>query len=183
MPIWLPIGRNALPDLFAELGYKVGAEIGVAKGAYSEILCKAGLKVYAVDAYTPYRGYRWHTTRKTFDALFEEARDRLAPYDHQIIRGFSTEAVKLFADNSLDFVYIDGNHEFQQVTNDIAEWSKKVRPGGIVSGHDFQRHSKGRYVCHVKDVVLAWTYSHRIRPWFVTKKRPSWFWVKGGGSA
>lgn len=95
------------------------------------------------------------------------------------------EVVKDFENESAGFVYIDSNHEFQHVTNDIAEWSKKVRRGGIVSGHDFRRlksTSPRAAVCHVKDVVGAWTYAHGIRPWFVAgemgKASPSWFWVR-----
>lgn len=89
------------------------------------------------------------------------------------------DAVQEFDNESLDFVYIDANHEFQAVTNDIAEWSKKVRVGGIVSGHDFTRY-KRKPVCHVKSVVSGWAYSHHIKPWFVAKgqRGPSWFWVK-----
>jgi hypothetical protein len=135
--------------------------------------------VYAIDAYTAYHGYNWHTSQKKFDALFEEARERLAPYDHQLVRCFSLDALKLFPDRSLDFVYIDSNHEFGAFFDDMRGWRKKVRIGGIVSGHDYQRHGKGRYVCEVKDAVLGYTYAKRIRPWFATSKRKSWLWVEG----
>lgn len=177
MPVWLPIGRNALAPLFVELGYKVGAEIGVARGRYAEVLCKAGLKVYAIDAYTAYEGYEWHTTQQHFDGLFEEARARLASYDHQLIRCFSLDALKLFRDNSLDFAYVDANHEFVHMTNDLDGWVKKVRPGGIICGHDFARYRPALEI-QVKDAVLGYTYAKHIRPWFVTRKRPSWLWEK-----
>ena len=42
-------GRDDLPQFFVEMGYKVGAEIGVQEGIYAEEICKAGLKLYAVD--------------------------------------------------------------------------------------------------------------------------------------
>ena len=91
------------------------------------------------------------------------------------------DALKFFEDDSLDFVFIDGNHEFQQATNDIAEWSKKVRKGGIVSGHDFIR-MKGliHEQIHTKDVVQGWAYAKHIKPWFifVGDRCPSWFWIK-----
>ena len=99
------------------------------------------------------------------------------------------DAVKTFEDGSLDFVFIDGNHAFEYVTEDIAEWSKKVRKGGIISGHDYFRSRSGVYI-HVKDVVQGWTYSHGIHPWFILEgkfetntglidnKWKSWMWVK-----
>lgn len=98
------------------------------------------------------------------------------------------DVVKEFANGELDYVYIDGNHDFQNVTNDIAEWSKKVRKGGIVSGHDYERH-KGPSLIHVVEVVNGYTAAYRINPWFVVSRhRPtdgiagdisrSWMWVK-----
>lgn len=182
MPVELPIGRNDLPGLFAELGYKVGAEIGVERGLYSEIICGAGLRLYAIDAWTAYKGYREHVSQGKLDGFYKETTERLRPYDCQVVRCFSMDALKLFRDESLDFVYVDGNHEFKHATDDIAEWSRKVRDGGIVAGHDFRRNKKEAYICHVKDVVQAWTYSHRIQPWFITRgdsRSVSWFWVKG----
>jgi len=49
----------------------------------------------------------------------------------------SLEAAGKFADASLDFVFIDASHEYQDVLNDIAAWWPKVKPGGILAGDDF----------------------------------------------
>lgn len=181
VPIPLNITRYDLPSLYAELGYGVGAEIGVEKGAYSEIICKAGFRLYAIDAWTTYPGYREHVSQQKLDRFYEETRERLLPYDCQLIRGFSMDVLKLFQDEQLDFVYIDAAHDFQSVTNDIAEWTKKVRVGGIISGHDYSRNKKKDYLCQVKDAVQGWSYANRITPWFITRgdrRSPSWFWVK-----
>ncbi len=181
MPVPLSIGRDALPALFKELGYKVGAEIGVERALYSEVILKAGLFLYAIDAWTAYKGYREHVTQSKLDGFFEQTVQKLAPYNCQIIRCFSMDALNLISDGSLDFVYIDAAHDFLHIANDIAEWTKKVRRGGIISGHDFNRNKKKDYTCHVKDVVQAWAYSHNITPWFITRgdrRSPSWFWVK-----
>jgi len=183
-PIEFPnMTRKHLSRLFRKLGFRIGAEIGVETGLFSECLCKCnpGAKLYSIDAWKAYRGYRDHVNQEKLDRFYEETKKRMASYNCEIIRAFSMDAVKGFENGSLDFVHIDGNHEFQQFTNDIAEWSKKVRKGGIVSGHDFKRF-KGNYICHVKDVVQAWTYAHGIKPWFVLreggKRNPSWFWVR-----
>ncbi len=175
----------ALPEIFAVLGFKVGAEIGVEQGVYSARLCEKipGLILYTVDPWKAYKDYREHVTQSKLDGFYESTKEKLAPYNCQIIRKFSMDAVEGFEDRSLDFVYIDGNHNFKNVANDIVEWEKKVKVGGIVSGHDFKRQKhKSKYICHVKDVVHAYTYAHGIRPWFVLKgdKSPSWFWVKNG---
>lgn len=183
-PIVFPnMTRKHLSRLFRKLGFKIGVEVGVEQGLYSECLskCNPGVKLYSIDAWIAYKGYRDHVSQEKLDGFFEKTKERLAPYNCEVLKAWSMEAVKQFEDRSLDFAYIDGNHEFQRVTNDIAEWSKKVRRGGIVSGHDFKRFT-GNYTCHVKDVVQAWAYAHGIKPWFVLgeggKRTPSWFWVK-----
>lgn len=73
------------------------------------------------------------------------------------------EAVKQFEDESLDFVYIDADHSFITSANDVYEWSKKVRKGGIVSGHDYIKMDH----IHVQTMLDAYTQAYKIRPWFV----------------
>lgn len=173
--------RNDLAKLFYELGYMKGAEIGVERALYSEVLCKANpdLLLWMVDPLEPYRGYREHVSKGKMDGFYAECIERMRNFDIRFIREYSLEAVKDFHNNDLDFVYIDANHDFQNTTNDIAEWSKKVRKGGIVAGHDYARNKKKDYKCHVKDVVQGWTYAYGIRPYYITSdKAPSWFWVK-----
>jgi predicted O-methyltransferase YrrM len=181
MPIHMNMGRNDLASLFYELGYTKGVEIGVERGLYSEVLCRSNpnLKLYGVDPLEVYRGYREHVSQDKMDGFYEEVVERMKPYDYELIRKYSLDAVGMFEDGELDFVYIDGNHDFVNTTNDIHAWSRKVKKGGIVSGHDYTRNKKKDYKCHVKDVVQAWTYAHGIHPWFITDgdKSPSWFWI------
>jgi len=198
-PLVIRVSRfKGFIDLFRELGFKVGAEIGVANGRYSKWLCNGipGLELNCVDPWLSYDEYVEHhdeAGQVILDQCFESAKERLKGYNCKFIRKSSMDAVKAFEDNSLDFVFIDANHSFQYVINDIAEWSKKVRPGGIVSGHDFWNSSESRYsltykptpeeemkLCQVKDAVYSWTATNRIKTWFRTKgdSCPSWFWVK-----
>ena len=48
----------------------------------------------------------------------------------------SLEGAKEFKDESLDFVYLDGDHQTDAVVADIDAWKPKVRKGGILAGHD-----------------------------------------------
>ncbi len=188
------MGRNDLAMLFAELKFRNGAEVGVEKGYYSEILCKSNpkLHLYSIDpwsasAYEPgVDGIP--NEQEVFERNYEEAKKRLAPYNCTIIRKPSLEAAKDFSENSLDFVYIDANHDFVNVTNDIDTWKRKVRPGGILAGHDYAYFSFRKFN-HVKRVVEAYTRSYRMIPYFVAgsmeykkgmtrDKYRSWFWVK-----
>lgn len=49
----------------------------------------------------------------------------------------SKEANSLFEDESLDFVYIDGNHQYESVKEDLKLWWPKVKEGGFIGGHDY----------------------------------------------
>lgn len=178
LPLSIPLTRNDLPTLFAELGYTEGAEIGVYKGEYSAILCKGvpGLKLHCIDAW---KGYASHT-QEDLDNALETAKQALAGYDVEFIRAFSMDAVHRFEDNSLDFVYIDGNHEWQHITQDLYHWARKVKPGGVVAGHDYFISDWSKSVVHVVPAVRGYTQAYKIRKWFVTsdKKMQSFFWVK-----
>jgi len=200
-PIKLKFSRfHELPKLFRKLGFKVGAEIGVSTGYYSKVLCVRvpGLKLYCIDpweAYDDYTEAHDEEGEKFLNANLEKAKERLAKYDANFIRKYSMDAVKDFEDNSLDFVFIDGNHSFEYVIDDIAAWSKKVRPGGIIAGHDYWTSSENKKwqiykeelgetdiikLCQVEDAVDGWTKANKIEPWFVLTgdRCPSWFWVK-----
>lgn len=179
----LDVGRDGLALLFAELGFTSGAEIGVLFGRYSKILCEANpkLKLYCIDPWLAYEEYRNLGTQKINDELYEKTKASLAPFNCDVIRKKSLDVVKDFPDNSLDFVYLDGNHEFASEANDIYEWSKKVRLGGIISGHDYRQYRE-RSFSHSYEVVNAYTAAYRINPWFVIGRNKdkirSWFWIK-----
>jgi hypothetical protein len=182
LPICVPLmDRDRLSAIFHGLGFTSGAEIGVEEGVFSESLLKdnPGCKLYAVDAWKTYRAYRDHTRQEKLDRFYENTKTRLAPYNVDIVRKFSIDAVKDFPDRSLDFVYIDGNHDFYHCTTDICLWSKKVKVGGIIAGHDYVRfkHKKST-TCHVVDVVNAYTHAMDIRPWFVLGAQDrTYLWV------
>lgn len=186
--------RETFTHLLAELGLNTGAEIGVECGLYSESLCKANPKIdlYSIDAWTAYKGYRDHVSQEKLDGFQQITIDRLKPYRATIIKGFSMDVVKQFKDDSLDFVYIDGNHEYQQTVNDISEWHKKVRVGGIVAGHDYIRRVDNGYLMHVPMAVNGYCDAYNIEPLFILGRKDdpkpkdggirdnarSWFYVK-----
>jgi predicted O-methyltransferase YrrM len=49
----------------------------------------------------------------------------------------SIEAAKQFENKSVDFVFIDAAHEYEDVQNDIEAWLPKIKTGGIIAGHDY----------------------------------------------
>ena len=55
----------------------------------------------------------------------------------KFINDYSSKASEKIEDGSLDLVFIDANHEYDCIKEDIALWTPKVRKGGIISGHDY----------------------------------------------
>lgn len=120
-------GRDELPAFLKEMGLTTGAEIGVYRGEFTEKFLLAGLNVYAIDPWIGYSGAgRTEQVQTKQDTNFEEAKRRLSPYKNCIpIRKTSMEALPRIKDGSLDFVYIDGDHRFRFIAEDIYEWSKR----------------------------------------------------------
>ena len=162
--------RDDLPEFFKELGFEVGAEIGVYKGEFSEKFCKAGLTLYAIDPWRIYKDYGNPRGQARLDFQYEHTQRVLSPYPNaKIIRKTSMEAINDFEDESLDFVYIDGNHEFRYIAKDLYEWAKKVKKGGIVAGHDyfFNKTGTGAQIWHVAHVLKAYIGSFGISNWYL----------------
>lgn len=195
-PFCIPdANRFDIISFIKDMNYKVGAEIGVYKGQLNELLLKTGAKIYAVDPY----GYTTDNVNNLIKGrqatLYQKLVERLAPYPNStIIRKTSMKAVEGFKDSSLDFVYIDGDHRFRYVAEDLYEWSKKVRKGGMVSGHDYRNTGPHAKQMHVYYVVQAYTKQFGIENWYVVgadrrirradgtlAKRDTWrsfFWIK-----
>lgn len=193
LPYEIPnCSRDDLPQFFSDLGFKVGAEIGVYKGAFTEKFCQAGLKMFAIDPWMAYQGAgRTQQEQARQNFLFGHTTRTLAPYkDCEIIRSTSMDALKYFEDESLDFVYIDGDHSFKHIAADIEEWAKKVKKGGIVSGHDYFWFNprQTRLVCQVGPVVDAYVKAFEIDSFYIfgadpnapekDNRYPSWMFFK-----
>ena len=163
--------REDVSKIIGLMGLHKGAEIGVAAGEHSESMLR-NIKVcnlLCVDF--------WSTSwsRK----LEAEARKRLGAYKNAtIIKATSMEAARQIPDGALDFVYIDANHDFDYVMEDLITWSRKVRKGGIISGHDYD-HSHSQ-IDRVVPAVNAYVKAHRIREWFLTDPEhlASYIWMK-----
>lgn len=137
---------------FRKLGNDlVGVEIGVWRGESAlGILQNLPIKkLYLVDPYIKYDGYNiseisGHPHMEENEAI---AREVLGDYDDKIvwIKKKAHDALVDIPDD-VDFVYIDGNHNSVYVRQDIEDYYPKVREGGILAGHDFQKAEIAREV-------------------------------------
>jgi hypothetical protein len=166
-----------MPRLFNDLKLNLGVEIGVAEGLFSEKLCiqNKNLKLYLVDMWAQYPGYEDESV-EIQEKNYKEIKERIKSFNCHIIKDWSINAAKRFSDNSLDFVFIDANHTYEGCKEDIKAWEKKVKKGGIVSGHDYKKELNYGVI----EAVDEWVKKNNISPLFLfTKDRcVTWFYIK-----
>jgi Methyltransferase domain len=138
--------RDELPALLNARGLVGrGAEIGVKQGKYSEELLSNwhGSELVSIDPWLSADPDEYvdrsNVSQDRFNEFYEETRERLADYGSRstIWRMTSVEAAAKVPDQSFDFVYIDARHDYESVKEDLEAWCSKVRPGGILAGHDY----------------------------------------------
>ena len=128
-------------------GNLIGVEIGVRGGLHSKTVLESLTninKLYLVD---PYKDYICKSGRLEIVAPWKEVSRCIMTsfnFDKRIewIYKKSDDAV-VFIPNNLDFVYIDGLHIYNQVYRDIYNYYPKIKKGGIIGGHDFNRNHPG----------------------------------------
>lgn len=122
-------------------------EIGTDRGYFASEFLKRwhGHSLYCVDPYEDNMvGYdddiRWPREPDMLMAI-----QVLAPYTPRarMVRLTSEKAVSALRHFLPHFVYIDGNHDYQYVKQDIELWWPRLRNGGIIAGHDFCEHTPG----------------------------------------
>lgn len=167
----------------AELFDGVGVEVGVAEGRYSKTILEvpAVVKLYGIDPYVPHKGYMDYTRPETFERMYNNTMKRLQVYPNFVlIQKFSMDAVKQFKDDSLDFVYIDANHSYATVLEDVREWTKKVKRNGIVAGDDYKL-SRNHAQYEVIRALDDYGATNPIRELLIYNRGtppPSWMFIK-----
>ena len=126
-----------------------GVEVGVFRGVLSRLLIKSGVAhLYMVDNWLPaeeqpeqYRATGdYCSSLRAEEAAANEALARKVALDSGgrgiVLKAASTDAAAMVDDASLDFVFLDADHSYEGVRDDIAAWLPKVKPGGWIGGHD-----------------------------------------------
>lgn len=173
--------RMQLADLWGEIGYTRGAEIGVARGSFTREMLERipNSIIVCVDVWEPVRDdFRdKEMQERNYNRTIRKLRQYAERGRVKILRTNSMDALQYVDDESMDFVWIDGDHTYDWAATDIIWWSRKVRRGGIVAVHDYIPMRRGG----VMEAVNAYTQYHGIHPWFVTRepKYPTAFWVRG----
>ncbi|MEH7829312.1 class I SAM-dependent methyltransferase [Gemmobacter denitrificans] len=121
------------------------AEVGVWEGAFSEVILEicAPTELHLIDPwlYQPEFGNTGFGRKKNEELMEVKYQDVVAKFKDdarvKIHRAMSDAALAALPDASLDWVYLDGNHNAPFIDNDIAMSLKKVKHDGIIAGDDF----------------------------------------------
>lgn len=161
--------RMDFPKLIDELGLKVGVELGVNEGYFSDyLLANSGLtRLYSIDAWSrdaektmaaPFKA--WTVRHDEVEEAERKSREVLAKYGERsvVVKALSWEAADTVADGSIDFIMFDAGHRFSGFALDLIKWWPKVRMGGVIAGHDYWR----RYRYEVMDVANAFCIEHKL---------------------
>ena len=133
----------------------VVVEIGSFSGISSELFALHCKNISCVDLWDPY----WEIGDKQIVEFAEWSFDKMSSrYDNIVkIKNNSVEAANQFEDGSIDFVYIDAAHDYENVKRDLLAWMPKVKPGGFISGHDY-RYDSGIQVYEAVNELFAQTH-------------------------
>lgn len=152
----------------------LAVEIGTHRGEFAEALLRTwpdGKMLYCIDPWSCPLGYEEQTQflwggaaeGKPRTEDMEEARRCLRSYKgrYSLLQRLSMDAVKEFTEHSLDFVFVDGDHRYEHVLADLNHWWAKIKPGGILAGHDFVQPGESHsWAGEVQKAVLQFAWRH-----------------------
>lgn len=175
------VDRNNFADFLNRRGL-IGsaAEIGVHRGEFSKIFLNnwKGREMFLVDPWYSIPGYE---QQEACLADCDGDRNKDLEYCKKLLlqhkdrtifmRVTSERAAKMamMKDNSLDFVYIDGDHRMDMVWLDLHKWWKKLKPGGILAGHDFLCHDPDTIDSDIQAAVLQFASNNKLTIYLVTE--------------
>ena len=127
--------------------HQIMVELGSWKGQSAAYMAaelkmqnKNGVKFFCVDTWEgtsdeEHGGDKWVKEGKLFEKFTDNLRE---VSDYYIPLRMTTErASYLFPEQSIDICFVDADHSYEGVTKDLELWTPKVKPGGIMSGHDY----------------------------------------------
>ena len=162
-------------------GPLLGAEVGVWFGVNADIILQTmpNVSLHLIDSWdmgggTTMQGRPlrdWEAAYRAAQGVADRYPDRT-----RLIRAFSVDAARCAADGSLDFVFIDADHGYDGIRDDVRLWWPKIRIGGLFSGHDYRHHKNKTGEFGVKRAVdeFAIECGHVVR----LTRGSVWYWIK-----
>jgi len=159
----------------------VGVEIGVGSGCFSRYLLensKLSL-LFSVDPWSmEYPGF---LSEEHAQACYNATCSALAKFSRHsvIVRQAAELFVEIINNNSIDFVYIDSSHTYEETFLQMKLWWPKIKSGGILSGHDYSNGPQIQQAvaefCELHQLIFETTINDRttneyvVNSWIIYK--------------
>jgi hypothetical protein len=159
----------------------VGVEIGVGSGCFSRHLLENS-KLFLLFSIDPWSmEYPGFLSKEHAQACYNATCSALAKFSHRsvVVRQAAELFVENIDDNSIDFVYIDSSHTYQETSLQMKLWWPKIKSGGILSGHDYSNTPQIQQAviefCELHQLVFETTINDKTRSEFIVN---SWIIYK-----
>ena len=136
----------------------IAAEIGVARGAFSEVILEQARprQLHLIDA--------WASDRYG-EPMHREVLRKFGPQigrgQVHVHHGRSTEVGRKFPDSYFDWIYLDTDHSYETTRAELELYGPKVKPDGFMAGHDFTKGNTDRWIRYgVIEAVFEFCVRH-----------------------
>jgi len=152
---------------------EIGAWLGQSTSFMAVEIINSGKNI-RFDVIDSFEGSQEHYERKYKEVinktLYDDFLKNTEPVKDYInvIKGFSADIAKTYDDNSLDFVFIDASHDYDNVKADILAWLPKVKKGGIIAGDDYNSYWGG-VVMAVNEIFTKIKFFGNNNIWYYEK--------------
>lgn len=173
------MNRENLNNFFDGKEIRV-AEIGVEYGGYTDTYFNDKYEIHLIDMWQT-EGNDYYFSKR--DGQVEQGYDKvLQKYGDKpnvkLVKMKSTDASLLYEDEYFDWIYIDADHSYEGVKQDIISWWPKLKKGGLFSGHDFdpsitdvnfKMYGVKKAVEEIFDDSFSLTDEQNYKSWYVFK--------------
>ena len=172
---WISSYYGLITEIINKKKYKTMIEVGIGYGYHGKEVLNNSIieKIYLVDPHQPYdnndgfqidiiNNYK-KSPIESFDELHSEIENSYSSINknrYEFIRELSTDAVRNFTTDSIDLIFIDGDHRYQAVLDDLNTWWPIVKQGGILIGDDY-------WMSDVKNAVHKFAENNNLSVKFV----------------
>jgi hypothetical protein len=163
-PDWIESSTNSMlfgfTDMLKELKSLKGErttmiELGCYMGESTMLFAASNIfdKIYTIEPHEGHEifsenyGYSWELVKEQFE-INTRYFDNIS-----LISDYSHNVVDRFKDNSIDFIYIDANHSYESVKQDLILYYPKVKQGGYIGGHDYHEIIWPEVVTAIHEVI------------------------------
>lgn len=172
------ISNKGLVPYIKRHGEKLkGIEIGTCRGESTYYFLDKCPNIVLLTTIDPYKGYQdWNgeITQETVERFMDAAQKNLKKFSKRVtmVRQESANAATMFDDESVDFIFVDGDHSYDATLADCEAYYPKLKKGGIFCGHDYQ------VIEGVKRAVDQFRTKNKITAPINLSLNSAFFWYK-----